>query len=96
VTVGVNGYTDDDEQEIPTLHIDQSVEADQLARLAAFKAARDQEALRASLEQLRAACVAGENVMPVLVDAVERGVTLGEACDIYREVFGVYRDPGLI
>lgn len=96
VTVGVNGYIDEQEQEIPTLHIDPGVEQDQLDRLKVFKAARNDVALQAAIERLRQACKAGENVMPVLVDAVETGVTLGEACDVYRDVFGVYRDPGLI
>jgi methylmalonyl-CoA mutase N-terminal domain/subunit len=34
--------------------------------------------------------------MPVLIDAVEAGLTLGEACDVYREVYGTYSDPGMI
>ena len=92
----MNEYVDDEDQEIPILHIDSQVEHDQLERMKAFKAARSESAWKEGLDRLRSACVSGENVMPVLIDVVEDGVTLGEACDVYRDVFGIYRDPGLI
>ena len=54
--------------------------------------------LKRQLEDVvfRRACKEGTNVMPVLIDAVDTGVTLGEVSDIYREVFGVYTDPGML
>ena len=45
---------------------------------------------------MRAACKDGSNLMPVLIAAVKDGVTLGEVCDVYREEFGVYRDPAWV
>ena len=39
------------------------------------------------------ACRDGKNVMPVLVDAVKEYVSLGEIADVYRQVFGLYREP---
>ena len=39
------------------------------------------------------ACRGGQNVMPVLVDAVKDYVSLGEVSDVYRQVFGLYREP---
>jgi methylmalonyl-CoA mutase, N-terminal domain len=94
--VGVNKYADDAEQEIPTLHIDYAVEKNQIEFVKAFKARRDKTKWEAALNKLKATCREGGNVMPVLIDGVEAGVTLGEVSDVYREVFGVYTDPGLI
>lgn len=94
--VGVNSYRDEEETPIPTHHVDLKVEESQRAKVIAFKAARDQAAVSSSLEAVRIACQNGENVMPALVDAVDNGVTVGEISDLFREVFGVYRDPGLL
>jgi methylmalonyl-CoA mutase N-terminal domain/subunit len=94
--VGVNTYADDAEQEIPTLHIDYAVEKNQIEFIKAFKARRDKTKWEAALNKLKATCREGGNVMPVLIEGVEVGVTLGEVSDVYREVFGVYTDPGLI
>lgn len=94
--VGVNGYCDDDEQEIPTLHVDYEAERRQIERCKAFKAARNAQKVEEQRAALVRACREGRNVMPVLVDAVEVGLTLGEVSEVYREVFGVYTDPGLV
>ncbi len=50
-------------------------------------------AVEQRLQQLAAACREGRNVMPVLVDAVKDYVSLGEISDVYRRVFGLYREP---
>jgi methylmalonyl-CoA mutase N-terminal domain/subunit len=42
---------------------------------------------------VRAACEGGDNVMPRLIAAAKAGATLGELCDVFRAVWGVYRDP---
>jgi methylmalonyl-CoA mutase N-terminal domain/subunit len=93
VMVGVNRYQVDEKPEIDLLRIHHEVEDKQVARVKAFKAARDQQRVRARLADVRAACRDGRNLMPLLVDAVKDGVTLGEICDVYRDEFGVYRDP---
>ena len=94
--VGVNCYADEDEQPIPTLHIDPSIERDQIERVRAFKQRRNPTEWKRALDAVRAACVEERNVVPVLIDAVEQGVTLGEVSDVYREIFGIYTDPGMI
>lgn len=94
--VGVNCFSDDRPQEIPTLKIDLKVEKDQRERCIAFKAARDPKRWESSIKALRSCCTEGRNVVPVLLDAVDAGVTLGEVADIYREVYGVYTDPGML
>jgi methylmalonyl-CoA mutase, N-terminal domain len=92
--VGVNGYQDDHAQEIPILHIDFDAERRQIERVKEFKERRDARRWQEAIDQIRSACVENRNVMPALIDGVEVGVTLGEVSDIYREVFGAYRDPG--
>lgn len=94
--VGVNCFSDDRPQEIPTLKIDLKVEKDQRERCIAFKAARDTKRWEASMKALRSCCTEGRNVVPVLLDAVDAGVTLGEVAEIYREVYGIYTDPGML
>ena len=94
--VGVNVYQDDHEQEIPTLHIDFEAERRQVELVKGFKARRDPKKWQEALAAIKRACVEERNVMPELITGVEVGVTLGEVSDIYREVFGVYTDPGMI
>jgi methylmalonyl-CoA mutase N-terminal domain/subunit len=94
--VGVNKYTEGGEQEIPTLKIDHAAEKKQVERIKAFKAARNAQKHQASLAAVERACVENRNVVPVLIDAVADGVTLGEVSDVYRKVFGVYSDPGML
>jgi methylmalonyl-CoA mutase N-terminal domain/subunit len=94
--VGVNSYKDEHDQEIPILHVDHDAEKRQIQIVKAFKAGRDSAKVASALAKVTAACKEGRNVMPDLIEAVDCGVTLGEVSDIYRQVFGVYTDPGLI
>jgi methylmalonyl-CoA mutase N-terminal domain/subunit len=94
VMVGVNKYIDDEDQHIPTLKIDFEAERKQIERCKWFKSKRDYSKVKKSLEDLKTVCQENRNVMPTLIDAVDNGVTLGEVSDIYREVYGVYTDPG--
>ena len=93
VVVGVNRYAMLEEQPINYLRIDESVELEQIERVRAFKAARDTARVERRLKQLAEACRDGRNVMPVLIDAVKDYVSLGEVSDVYRQVFGLYREP---
>ena len=93
VTVGVNKYAMRETKPINYLRIDEHVEVEQSARVRRFKAARDTARVERRLKQLADACRQGQNVMPVLVDAVKDYVSLGEIADVYRQVFGLYREP---
>ncbi|MBU2261334.1 MAG: methylmalonyl-CoA mutase family protein [Proteobacteria bacterium] len=95
VMVGINKYAAAGKQEIPVLDIDERVEQEQIARLAAVKRRRDSRAVRRDLDDLKQACRTGKNVMPYCIAAVKDMATVQEICDVYREVFGEYRDPGL-
>lgn len=92
--VGVNRYQVEEEIPIDILVVDEAVERNQIARLAAVKAHRNGVAVKAALAEVRRACVEDLNVMPALIAAVREYATLQEICDIFREVYGVYTDPG--
>src|SRR5467141_1262566 len=93
VVVGVNKYAMPEERPINYLRIDERVELEQIERVGRFKAARDMSRVERRLKQLADACRNGGNVMPVLVDAVKDYASLGEISDVYRQVFGLYREP---
>ena len=57
------------------------------------KRERNAAAARDALARVRAAAESGENLMPPLIAAVKARCTVGEISDVYREVFGEYRDP---
>ena len=93
--VGVNKYVSGEETPIETLKIDEKVQARQVDRLREVKRTRDNRKVAQTLNDLRLACKSGKNVMPCVIEAVREYATEQEICDVYREVFGEYRDPGL-
>lgn len=93
--VGVNKYETTETQRIPLLEIDEKVEEEQIRRLDDVKRRRNWTAVRTSLQDMKTACHRGDNVMPHCIEAVRNMATIGEICDVYREVYGEYRDPGL-
>lgn len=97
LVVGVNEFVDETEKvDIPLHTSDPELESKRIERFQAFLASRSASSITHHLSQLKAACQNGENIMPALMDAVEHGVTVGEVSEVYREIFGVYRDPGLL
>jgi methylmalonyl-CoA mutase N-terminal domain/subunit len=82
-----------EEKPITYLRIDEQLELEQVARVRRVKASRDMTRVERRLKQVAEACRNGQNLMPVLVDAVKDGASLGEISDVYRQVFGLYREP---
>jgi methylmalonyl-CoA mutase N-terminal domain/subunit len=96
VVVGVNKYQSDGAQTLEILRVGNDVEARQVARVTARKAARDGSRVASALAAVRETARGSANLMPPIIDAVHAGVTVGEVSDVFREVFGVYRDPAWI
>ena len=94
IVVGVNQHVAEKEPPIEMLKIDEKVEAEQVKRLKDIKRSRDSRMVSKALNDLRAACQSDANVMPCVIEAVRAFATEQEICDVYREVFGEYRDPG--
>jgi methylmalonyl-CoA mutase, N-terminal domain len=93
IVVGVNRYHTTGDEEIHILRIDPELEHKQIERLKAFKARRDSGVVERRVAELaEAASAPDRNLMPVIVDAVRDGVTLGEICDVWRGVWGTWRE----
>ena len=61
------------------------------AKLKKLRAERDNDAWQKALDNLREVSKTEENVMPAVIEAVKAKATVGEVCDVWREVFGEYR-----
>jgi|DewCreStandDraft_2_1066082.scaffolds.fasta_scaffold00215_47 methylmalonyl-CoA mutase N-terminal domain/subunit len=97
VVVGVNRYVLDEPIEIPILRVDPTGEGyrRQVERLRELRRERDNREVVRCLRRLEQACRGQENVMPHLIEAVRAYCTLGEICDVMREVFGVYQEEAI-
>jgi (2R)-ethylmalonyl-CoA mutase len=98
IVVGVNKFLESEASPLATgtdaiLVVPEHVEAEQIARLAQWRAARDAKAVAAALQALRAAAKEGRNIMEPSIAAAKAGVTTGEWGATLRDAFGEYRAP---
>jgi ethylmalonyl-CoA mutase len=98
VVVGVNRWTETEASPLSAgvdaiQTVDPLVENDQIARLNAWRAARDPGAVAKALAALEQAARDGTNIMEPSIDCARAGVTTGEWGDTLRRVFGEYRAP---
>jgi len=93
--VGVNKYVTEEDIPIEILEIDEALESLQIEKIHRIKNERDNSRVEACLERVGEACSGDRNVMEDLIDAVKAHATLQEVCDVYRKVYGEYRDPGI-
>ena len=94
--VGVNKYAIEKEDiPVEVLEIDEELETLQIEKTNRVKESRDGQAVVRCLKRVGEACSGTENVMEHLINAVKAGATLQEVCDVFRDVFGSYRDPGI-
>jgi methylmalonyl-CoA mutase N-terminal domain/subunit len=97
IVVGVNEFVSDAGSAVPpTLYIDETAAARQVARLADVRARRDHGTVARALDDLAAAAAANRNLMPPLLDAVRAYATLGEMCHALRGVWGEYVEQPVI
>jgi len=90
LVVGVNAFVEPGAAaaQMELQKIDASIERDQVARVAGYRAARDVAVVAARLADIRGAASGSANLMPCFLEAVDAGATLGEICDVLRAVFG--------
>ena len=93
--VGVNKYVLEEENPIEVLEIDKELENLQIEKTNRVKNERDDSRVKDALEKVGEACSSNQNTMESILDAVKSYATLQEVCDVFREVFGEYRDPGI-
>ena len=92
IVVGVNRYQLDDEPEPDLLRIDPTLEQAQIERVRAVRARRDSPAVETALAALRRAAEGDTNLMEPIMAASRSYVTMGEMCDVLRDVWGTWRE----
>jgi methylmalonyl-CoA mutase N-terminal domain/subunit len=91
IIVGVNKFTTDEKNTIPVFKIDEGIQKEQTDKLKRLRETRNNEACNAALEKIKQYAINGQNLMPVVIEAVECYCTLGEISDELRKIFGEYR-----
>ncbi len=92
VVVGVNRFTMENEERPTLMHLDPEVGRRQAAKLAALRQRRDNEEVHSRLQALEQAAAGTENLMPLIIAAIESYASLGEISDAMRHVFGEQRE----
>ena len=95
IIVGVNQYKLDEDLSIPLLKMDEKGEERQFQRLKKLRNERDNQKVQNHLSELRKAAAGEENLMPFILRCVHSYATLGETCDVLREVFGEYKEQAI-
>jgi methylmalonyl-CoA mutase N-terminal domain/subunit len=93
IIVSVNEYKMDEPMEIPILKMDEKGEERQINRLKKLRKDRNQAKYERNIKKLRKAAKGDENLMPYILDCVHSYATLGETCQVLRDVFGEYVEP---
>ena len=98
IVVGVNAFAEPEAggASIPLQRIDERIEREQSQRVRAFRAARDERLVHERLQAVRTAAAGRGNLMPHFIEAVDSGATLGEICNVLRDVFGVYHAKEIV
>ncbi len=93
--IGVNIYVTEEEPHTQVFRTNPRAAEIEIERIKKLRARRDNKKVQEFLDELRNVCDRGENVMPVIMEATKEGATLGEICDVYREVWGTWSPPML-
>ena len=96
VVVGVNRFLAGEEKPVPLQRIDEALEPEQVERLRALRARRDQKPWQEALQRVEDAARSGQNLMPRILTAVEAFATVGEISDAMRRVFGEYEEAVVV
>ena len=92
IIVGVNKYQIEKEHKPDLLKIDLNVQQEQIYKLQQIKHKRDNAAVEKMLARLKEVAQSEQSIMPAILDAVKVYTTLGEICNVMREVFGEYKE----
>ncbi len=95
IVVGINAFREDGAATTPVLEVDPEIERDQIERLRAFRAAREEAPVAAALAGIERDAREDRNLMPALIDAVEARATLGEIVTRLKTVYGEQGAPAV-
>jgi methylmalonyl-CoA mutase N-terminal domain/subunit len=93
--VGVNKYITEEELPVETLQIEAELEEKQIQWTNQVRNGRNNNRVKDALEKLGEAAQGNDNLMYPILEAVREYATEQEICDVFRNVFGIYRDPGI-
>ena len=94
VKIGVNKYAMEEEKVNIEFHpFNPEVAAEQRKKLEKIKAQRNGQEVKNALQDLKIAAGENRNVMPYIIKAVKEYATLGEITDVFKEVFGEFKEP---
>ena len=93
IIVGVNDFVNEEKRPIDILVIDAAVAHRQSEKLAELRKTRDNARAKSTLEALGSAAGTDANLMPYILECVRAYATMGEMCDVLRNVFGTYEEP---
>jgi methylmalonyl-CoA mutase N-terminal domain/subunit len=91
--VGVNRFTLDAEEHYDPLRVDPAIETEQREALARLRSERDDAAVTAGLDALRAAAEGSDNLLAPMKQALAARATIGEVSNSLRDVWGTYSPP---
>jgi methylmalonyl-CoA mutase N-terminal domain/subunit len=92
VVVGMNAYTEVEERPVKVLKIKGEVERRQIQSLKERRKRRNAKKTASALDLLTRAAAANDYLMPLVLEAVRTDATIGEICDVFRKVYGEYRE----
>jgi len=90
VIVGVNEFMDEEELPISIFRPPENTAEKQKEKLKRLRETRDNRKVEETLKEIKRLAATQENLVPILVRAVKSYATLGEICDVFRQVFGEY------
>ncbi|MGD2250998.1 MAG: methylmalonyl-CoA mutase family protein [Candidatus Methanofastidiosia archaeon] len=94
--VGVNKYCTKEEAAIPILTVDPELEERQINNLKKLRSKRDNAKVDKALQDIETAAEAGDkNMMPYFMEAARHYATLGEICQVLRDIYGEYKEPAI-
>ncbi len=96
VIVGLNAFEVDERVDLERLTVDPTIEENQRAALAVLRERRNPARVSELLSQLEQSALSEDNLMPLFIECVENDLTLGEICNVLREVWGEYQPPTTI
>lgn len=91
VIIGVNQFAAEEEVPIKILRVNPAVERKQNLKLQRLKRRRNGRRVKEVLSRLETAALKNENIMPIVIEAVKDYATLGEICDVLRQVYGEHK-----
>jgi len=92
VIVGLNKFSIKEDAPKNLLRVERRIQQEQIKRIEDLKSRRDNSEVKKSLEELKIACQGNDSLMPYIVASVRVYATLGEICNVMRDIFGEYKE----